>query len=82
MATYVLMLKDYEDEDKVVYKFGPDENRMGKVEINKKTKEYIELEAVPESGTKFYFNCTVSKLLKYLRENEGQEFPEKTFYAS
>ncbi len=82
MATYVLMLKEFEDKDKVIYKFGPDEKRLGKVEINKITKEYFEIEPVPDVETKFYLNCTVSKLLKHLKENGDKEFPQKTFYAS
>ncbi len=33
-----LLLKEYEDEEKVVYRFGPNEEQMGKIELNKKTK--------------------------------------------
>lgn len=33
MATYILLLKKYEDDETVVYKFGPNENTMGKNQI-------------------------------------------------
>lgn len=82
MATYVMMVKKYEDEEKVVYQFGPDETRLGSVEIMKKTAQYKQLEPVPECQSTFYFNATVSKLLKYLKENPNKEFPGTTFYAS
>jgi hypothetical protein len=82
VATYVLMLKVYEDSEKVIFKFGPNEERMGKVEMNKITKAYNENEPIPGIQSSFYFNCTVSKLLRYLKENEGNEFPDRMFYAS
>ncbi|MBU3133909.1 hypothetical protein KPL40_15880 [Clostridium gasigenes] len=82
MATYVLMLKEYEDNEIVIFKFGPNKTAMGKVEINKITKEYREIEAVPKVENKFYYNCTVSKLIRYLSDNKGKEFPERMFYAS
>lgn len=82
MATYVLMLREYEDNEKVIFKFGPNESTMGKVAINKITKEYSEIEPVPGTENKFYYNCTVSKLLRYLMDNDGKGFPEKMFYAS
>ena len=30
MAVYVLLLKHYEDDGKVIYKYGPNEEVMGK----------------------------------------------------
>lgn len=36
MAVYIIMLKDYEDEERVVYSYGPSEDVMGKIEYDKK----------------------------------------------
>lgn len=36
MAVFVLMIKDFENEDRVVYFYGPHENAMGRIEYNKK----------------------------------------------
>ena len=80
MATYVLLLKESEDEENVVYKFGPDEEKMGRVQINKKTGEYTQLMPVPNTETTFYYNRAVSKLLKHLRSGAG--FPDQTHFAS
>ncbi|MGE5417102.1 MAG: hypothetical protein ACM3UZ_10260 [Acidobacteriota bacterium] len=80
MATYVLLIKDFEDDEKVVYRFGPDKERMGKIQLNKSDGEYLEIEPVPETDTTFYFNRAVSKLLKHLKSGEG--FPDRTHFAS
>lgn len=80
MATYVLLLKESEDDEKVIYKFGPDTERMGRIQLNKLTEEYLQLEPVPNMETTFYFNRAVSKLLKHLRSGDG--FPEQTHFAS
>lgn len=80
MATYVLLLKELEDEEKVIYKFGPDKGKMGRIQLNKVTGEYLELEPVPNTETTFYFNRAVSKLLKHLKNGNG--FPGQTHFAS
>ncbi|MDD1505698.1 hypothetical protein PVA17_23535 [Lysinibacillus sp. CNPSo 3705] len=36
MAAFVLMLKEFENEDRVVYQYGPNENSMGRIEYDKK----------------------------------------------
>ena len=81
MATYVLLLKELEEEDLVVYKFGPDENNLGRVQLNKKTGEYKQLDPVPNTETTFYYYRAVSTLLKCLNK-EGGVFPPQTFFAS
>lgn len=40
LATYILLLKEFEDEESVVYKFGPNKNTMGKVKLNKITRNF------------------------------------------
>ena len=82
MATYVLIIKEYEDDSSIVIRYGPEESRLGKAVIKKLTKSYKEIEPVPNTETKFYFNCAVGKVIKHLMNNTGQEFPEIDFYAS
>ena len=36
MAFFILMLKEFEDEDRVVYLYGTNENSMGQIEYEKK----------------------------------------------
>lgn len=51
MAIYVTMSKEYEDEEKVAYSFGPNEEIQGKIEFNKLTKKYQLLEAIEDEET-------------------------------
>jgi hypothetical protein len=81
LATYVLLVKEEETKDFVVYKFGPDENSLGKIKLNKSDEGCEELEKVPGSTTNFYYLRAASKLIRILRENDGA-FPDRTSYAS
>lgn len=58
LASYVLLLKECENDETVVYKFGPNEEVMGKIELNKVTRKFSELESLPNQNipSKFYFN--------------------------
>lgn len=82
MATYVVIIKEYEDDTSIVIRYGPEESRLGKAVIDKATKSYKELEPVSGTESKFYFNCAVGKVIRHLMNNSGQEFPERDFYAS
>ncbi|WP_433922647.1 hypothetical protein [Paenibacillus taichungensis] len=81
MTTYVLLVKEEETRDFVVYKFGPDENLLGKIKLSKSDGECEEIEKVPGSTTNFYFLRAASKLIRILKENDGI-FPDRTSYAS
>ncbi|MGE6577859.1 hypothetical protein [Paenibacillus xylanexedens] len=81
MATYVLLVREEETENFVVYKFGPDENSLGKIKLSKSDGECEEIEKVPESTTNFYYLRAASRLIRILRENDGV-FPDRTSYAS
>ncbi|PJI09250.1 MULTISPECIES: hypothetical protein [Clostridium] len=83
MAAFVLLLKEYEDENIVVYKFGPNEESMGKIELNKKTKMFNELESVPDSGhsSQFYFDRAAQRLARCFIK-EGGKFPNRTTFES
>jgi hypothetical protein len=82
MATYVVIIKEHEDDNSIVIRYGPEESRLGKAIIEKSTKSYKEIEPVPDTKSKFYFNCAVGKVIRHLMNNSGQKFPERDFYAS
>lgn len=83
MASFVLLLKEFEDEERVIYKFGPDENTMGKIELHKIKRKFTELLPVPDSNQSpdFYFKRAAQKIsVHFLREN-GQ-FPNRSTFES
>ena len=83
MGAYVLLLKELEDDDKVIYRFGPNENSMGKIQLNKITRKFTEIEPIPDSGisTKFYFDRAAQRLsICFVRENSV--FPDRTTFES
>lgn len=83
MASYVLLLKEYEDEETVVYKFGPNENVMGKIRLDKISRNFLELEGIPDPNisSKFYFDRAAQKLAICLVP-EGGNFPDRTTFES
>lgn len=83
MASYVLLLKEYEDNETVVYRFGPNENFMGKIELNKFTRKFSELEAILDNKfpSKFYYDRAAQRLAVCL-VREGGVFPDKTAFES
>lgn len=83
MASYVILLKENESENEVVYKFGPDEQHLGKIKFDKKTNMFSELMPVIGSSnkSKFYFDRAAQRLARCIVKENG-EFPEKTYFAS
>ncbi|MCD1259457.1 hypothetical protein B5M42_011490 [Paenibacillus athensensis] len=83
MASFVLLLKEYEDDEKVIYRFGPNEQAMGKIELNKQEETIQEIEPVENAhnDSKFYFNRAAQRLARCLYNENGQ-FPEKTTFES
>jgi hypothetical protein len=83
LASYVLLLKEHEDDETVVYRFGPNEIVMGKIELNKVTKKFAELETLPDPDipSKFYFDRAAQRLVVCLVK-EGCKFPERTAFES
>ena len=75
LASYVLLLKEYEDNETVVYRFGPNENIMGKIELNKFTGKFKNF------ASKFYFDRAAQRLAVCLVK-EGGVFPERTAFES
>lgn len=82
LALYVLLLKVDENNKVVVYKYEPNEKAMGKIEPNKLTGEFSELEAISDSDipTTFYFDRAAQRLAYLMRE--GGIFPERTAFES
>jgi hypothetical protein len=82
MASYVLLLKEKDDEESVIYKFGPNELNMGKIMLNKKTMIFTEIEPVHDEliKPKFYFDRAALKITKYF--SSGRGFPDKASFES
>lgn len=83
MAVYVLLLKEYEDETKVIYKYGPNEGTTGKIGYDKKLNKLMEIEPITKEGipNDFYLNRAARKLALLSVKGNG-EFPEKTSIES
>lgn len=83
MAVYILIVKEEEDDSAVVYRFGPNEETIGKLLYNKKSQTFSELEPVFCDNSKrseFYFNRAAQKLAKAIIKD--REYPDKTCWAS
>jgi len=72
MASFVLILKEYEDNEVVIYKFGPNETTLGKIQFDKIRNHFVELEPVPDSEmpSKFYFDRAAQKITKCVIKGE------------
>lgn len=83
MGAFVLLLKDYEDELVVIYRFGPKEDIMGKIQLNKETRMFAELEPInnPNHSNQFYFDRAAQRMARCLVK-EGGVFPEKLTFES
>ena len=49
MAVYVKMIKMFDDEKRVIYRFGPNENQMGEIEFDKEERSFSVLKHVNDS---------------------------------
>jgi len=78
MAVYILMEKILENETTVVYKFGPDEKTIGKIEFNKETKKIKVLERVNDGliSNEAYEHWAIQKIVRTVVEQKGL-FPQK-----
>lgn len=79
MAAFVLMIKLEDNEEKVIYKFGPNEQHMGIIEFNKMNKMSNVRESVNDGilSNKAYERWAAEKIVK-LMYKEGGEFPAVT----
>jgi hypothetical protein len=79
MAFYVLLLKEIEDATSVVYSFGPHEEMLGRLWLDKTSGEVKEIEPTPTQNPEAFFPRAAVKLRQYWREGS---FPEKGCWAS
>ena len=79
MAAYVKMIKKFDDDRKVIYQFGPNENQMGEIEFDKKRKEFRVLKQVNDKrhSNQVYEEWASQQILKIMYRNNGQ-FPDAT----
>lgn len=79
MAFYVLLLKENEDDEKVVYRFGISEEKFGCLELNKNSGEVKEIKSVPIATKSGLFPRAAAKVYQHWKEGK---FPEKSSWAS
>lgn len=79
MAAYVKMIKIFDDQRKVIYQFGPNEDQMGEIEFNKKTKKFRVLKQVNDKihSNQTYARWASQQIIKIMYRNNG-EFPDVT----
>ena len=80
MALYTLLVKVEEDERFVRYRFGPAEDRMGLVELDKVGGLVRELEPVPGVSTQTDLSNAHKQLFRLLAKGNG--FPDVTAYEA
>lgn len=79
MAVYVMMIKEMENDKKVVYKFGPNEKKLGKIEFDKETRKFEVAEKVNDASVsdEAYERWVVERIVRIVAR-EGGIFPERT----
>ncbi len=79
MAFYVLIHKQTEDQQRVVYAFGPDEYAVGQLELAKGSGEVRELQPAPVPQPQHYFIRASVKVRQHWQQGD---FPNITCWAS
>lgn len=79
MAVYMKMIKKFDDDRKVIYQFGPNENQMGEIEFDKEKKIFNILKQVNDLkiSNQAYENWASEQIIKVMFRNNGR-FPEVT----
>ncbi len=83
MAVFVLMIKEFEDEDRVVYFYGPNENTMGRIEYDKKHEVINQISPIDSNcfADDFFFKRAGRRLSRMvIRENHS--FVDRTTIES
>lgn len=83
MAVFVLMLREYEDEERVVYSYGPNEETMGKIEYDKKNGVINQLSPIDSDRypDHFFFTRAGGRLARMIIK-ENNNFVERTTIES
>ena len=73
------MIKKYDDDKKVVYRFGTNERPMGEIEFDKEEKIFNILGQVNDSriSNQSYENWAMEQIIKIMYRDNGQ-FPDVT----
>ena len=79
MAIYVGIKRLNADDEFAEYSFGPNDDKLGRLRINKRSGEIEVLEEVAGDESKKYSVRAARKLILHFRSNE---FPEVTCFAS
>lgn len=79
MAFYVLLLKESEDNNDVVYRFGAHEEKLGRLRLDKTSGLVDELDPAPTDNCRAFFTRAAVKVRQHWRE---RVFPEKSCWAS
>ncbi|QGQ22348.1 hypothetical protein F1728_06530 [Gimesia benthica] len=79
MAIYVTIYKISESDSFAIYEYGPNEDCVGQIQINKGTGEIEILSNVPSDDKMTSALCAKRKLYLHWK---NKEFPDKTFYAA
>lgn len=79
MAFYILLLKESEDDNKVVYRFGPNEEELGRLQLDKLTGEVKEIEPAPTDNSSALFPRAATKIYQHWKE---ENFPHQSCWAS
>lgn len=79
MAVYMKMIKKFDDDRKVIYQFGPNENQMGEIEFDKEKKIFNILKQVNDLriSNQAYENWASEQIIKVMFRNNGR-FPGVT----
>lgn len=80
MAFYVIITKVSETPEKVVYSFGPSEDKMGRLEFDKNDGSGKEIEPAPTTNPSAFYIRAWAKIYRHWRQ-EGN-FPDETCWAS
>ena len=77
MAVYMKMIKKFDDDRKVIYQFGPNENQMGEIEFDKEKKIFNIFKQVNDLriSNQAYENWASEQIIKVMFRNNGR-FPE------
>ena len=80
MAVYLLMKKEEENENMVIYSFGPNEVNKGCIQFNKKDMKFIILSQVNDNiiSNEAYEQWACERIIKVIIKEKGG-FPETMY---
>lgn len=93
MAIYVKIVKDFEDDQHVIYKYGPSDNELfEKLKVTKTAEEFTSLEDMTHLCTQLHdtktfhistFLRAMSAVLNHMKDNNNEDrYPQELIRAS